>query len=138
MCNLRLPFEATNYNALAIKIMKGLYPSITPTYSKQLRDLITSMLALKHQNRPTIVEIIKKPFIKKRVEKYMSDIASRNYTSGTDNDEIFLDSLRGQAMNMGIVISGDDKDEPVLNKYPSTRELERRWTRNLLSRRGEE
>ena len=55
MCNLRLPFEAQNYNALAIKIIKGLHPSITPTYSKQLRDLISSMLSLKPQNRPTIV-----------------------------------------------------------------------------------
>jgi len=55
MCNLRLPFEAQNYNALAIKIIKGLHPSITPTYSKQLRDLISSMLNLKPQNRPTIV-----------------------------------------------------------------------------------
>lgn len=46
--------------------MKGSYPSITPTYSKQLRDLVTSMLSVKPQNRPTIVDIINKPFIKKR------------------------------------------------------------------------
>lgn len=67
MCNLRLPFEAQSYNGLAIKIMKGSYPSITPTYSKQLRDLISSMLALKPHNRPTIIDVINKPFIKKRV-----------------------------------------------------------------------
>ena len=55
MCNLRLPFEAQHYNALAIKILKGSYPSITPTYSKQLRDLIISLLSPKPQNRPSIV-----------------------------------------------------------------------------------
>ena len=65
--------------------MKGSYPSITPTYSKQLRDLITSMLAIKPQNRPTIVDVINKPFIKKRVEKYMTDIINRN-ESPQDND----------------------------------------------------
>lgn len=47
--------------------MGGSYPSITPTYSKQLRDLITSMLHLKPNKRPTIIDIINKPFIKKRV-----------------------------------------------------------------------
>lgn len=66
--------------------MKGLYPSITPTYSKQLRDLITSMLSIKPQNRPTIVDVINKPFIKKRIEKYIGDLLNRTgpYTQGAD------------------------------------------------------
>ncbi len=67
MCNLRLPFEAQHYNALAMKILKGSYPSITPTYSKQLRDLITSMLSKKSQQRPTIVDILNKSFIRARM-----------------------------------------------------------------------
>ncbi len=73
--------------------MKGSYPSITPTYSKQLRDLISSMLSVKPQNRPTIVDILNKPFIKKRVEKYMSDMFNRS-NSVSDNDDIYLDTLR--------------------------------------------
>ena len=86
MCNLRLPFEAQSYNGLAIKIIKGSYPSITPTFSKQLRDLITAMLSIKPQNRPTIVDILNKPFIRKRAEKYVNDLLNRNgnYTQGTD------------------------------------------------------
>lgn len=67
MCNLRLPFEAQHYNALAIKILKGSFPSITPTYSKQLRDLIISMLSPKPHNRPSIIDILNKPFIRPRV-----------------------------------------------------------------------
>jgi serine/threonine protein kinase len=55
MCNLRRAFDAQNYNALAIKILKGSYPSITPTYSKQLRDLIGKMLSVNPSDRPTIV-----------------------------------------------------------------------------------
>ena len=67
MCNLRLPFEAQHYNALAIKILKGSFPSITPTYSKQLRDLIILILSPKPQNRPSIVDIMNKPFIRPRI-----------------------------------------------------------------------
>jgi serine/threonine protein kinase len=103
MCNLRLPFEAQNYQALAVKIMKGSYPSITPRYSKQLRDLITEMLALKPHNRPTIVDVINKPFIRKRVEKYMNDMFNRNGNIN-DNDDIYLDTLREQAMTLEIAI----------------------------------
>ena len=86
MCNLRLPFEAQSYNGLAIKIIKGSYPSITPTYSKQLRDLITSMLSKKPQNRPTIVDIINKPFIRKRAEKYVNDLLNRSGSYKQDTD----------------------------------------------------
>lgn len=93
MCNLRLPFEAQHYNALAMKILQGSYPSIMPTYSKQLRDLISSMLSKKTQDRPSIVDVLNKPFIKTRVEKYTNDLLSRN-TAHADMDDIYLDTLR--------------------------------------------
>jgi serine/threonine protein kinase len=78
MCNLRRAFDAQNINALAIKILKGAFPMIIATYSKQLRDLINSMLKVNPNKRPTIVEILNKPFIKKRVEKYIIDTFNRN------------------------------------------------------------
>lgn len=101
MCNLRLPFEAQHYNALAMKILKGTYPSIMPTYSKQLRDLITSMLSRKPQDRPSIVDILNKPFIRNRTEKYINDLFSRS-VSGSDVDDIYLDTLKEQAILLGI------------------------------------
>lgn len=118
-----------------MKIMKGSYPSITPTYSKQLRDLIVSMLSVKPQNRPTIVDVINKPFIKKRVEKYVMELLSR--TSTVDNEDVYLDTLREQANSLGLSINGGS-EEDLLKKYPSSKDLERRLTRNILSRRGEE
>lgn len=101
---MRLPFEAQSYNALAIKIIKGSHPSVTPTYSKQLRDLIASMLSVKPQNRPTIVDVINKPFIRKRVEKYMNDLLNRNSVV-CDKDDVFLDSLRDQAHILKIMLN---------------------------------
>ncbi len=92
MCNLRLPFEAQHYNALAIKILKGSFPSITPTYSKQLRDLIILILSPKAQNRPTIIDIMNKPFIRPRVEKYMNEMFLRKNSS--DMDDVYLDTLK--------------------------------------------
>ena len=85
-----------------MKILQGSYPSIMPTYSKQLRDLIASMLSKKPQDRPSIIDVLNKPFIKTRTEKYMNDLLSRN-TMQADMDDIYLDSLREQALNLGII-----------------------------------
>jgi len=40
-------------------------------YSKSLRDLIDKMLSQKKSQRPTIVDIINEPIIKKHVIKYL-------------------------------------------------------------------
>jgi hypothetical protein len=51
-----------------------------------------------------------------------------------DMDDVYLDSLREQAQILNIIIEEEDN----LKRYPSSKDLERRWTRNILSRRGEE
>lgn len=87
-----------------MKILKGTFPSIMPTYSKQLRDLITSMLSKKPQDRPSIVDILSRPFIRTRTEKYINDLLSRSPTSLTpaDVDDIYLDTLKEQSQLLGI------------------------------------
>ena len=85
-----------------MKILKGSYPSIMPTYSKQLRDLIASMLAKNPQDRPSIIDVLNKPFIRTRIEKYSIDLLSRNAPQA-DMDDIYLDTLREQAVALGII-----------------------------------
>lgn len=118
MCNLRLPFEAQHYNALAMKILQGSYPSIMPTYSKQLRDLISSMLSKKPQDRPSIIDVLNKPFVKTRIEKYINDLVMKPMIQ-TDMDDIYLDTLREQGLALGILNNEDDG----IKKYPSLKDL---------------
>lgn len=67
----------------------------------------------------------------------MMDMFSRS-NSTNDNDDIYLDTLREQALNLGICLTNTQgTEEEILKKYPSSKDLERRWTRNILSRRGE-
>jgi len=73
MCNLRHAFDAQSINGLAMKILRGSYPPIIATYSKQMKELITKMLSIKSSERPTIVDIINKPFVRKKVVQYMSE-----------------------------------------------------------------
>ena len=136
MCNLRLPFEAQHYNALAMKILQGSYPSIMPTYSKQLRDLISSMLSKKTQDRPSIIDVLNKPFIRTRIEKYTNDLLTRNAVQN-DMDDIYLDTLREQAINLGILST----EEEGIKKYPSLKDLEKKQistNKSFLTRRPEE
>ncbi len=37
MCALRHPFDADNLSALALKIVRGVYPPIPPTFSAPLK-----------------------------------------------------------------------------------------------------
>ena len=73
MCNLRHAFDAQSINGLAMKIIRGSYPPIVATYSKPLRELITKMLSIRTGDRPTIVEIINKPFVRKKIVQYLHE-----------------------------------------------------------------
>jgi serine/threonine protein kinase len=73
MCNLRHAFDAQSINGLAVKILKGSYPPINTVYSKPLRDLITKMLQVKPSMRPTIIDILNKSFVRKRVASYITE-----------------------------------------------------------------
>ncbi|EGR30764.1 protein kinase domain protein [Ichthyophthirius multifiliis] len=106
MCNLRHAFDAQSLNGLAVKIMKGSYPPINSSYSWGLRDLIGKMLQLVPNNRPSIIEILNKPFVKKRVFQYMCEIFSGQYPEvclPNDIDDIYQDSLKDQAYKLNLM-----------------------------------
>lgn len=107
-----------------------------PTYSKQLRDLISSMLSKKPQDRPTIIDVLNKPFVRARIEKYINDLVVRPMVQ-TDMDDIYLDTLREQGLALGILNNEDDG----IKKYPSLKDLEKKQgstNKSFLTRRSEE
>jgi non-specific serine/threonine protein kinase/NIMA (never in mitosis gene a)-related kinase len=90
MCNLRHAFDAQSLQGLAIKILKGHYPPIMGTYSKQLKDLITRMLSTKSSQRPTIIEVINKPFVRKKIVQYLNECINQPQPQleSTDVDDV--------------------------------------------------
>ena len=77
MTTLNHAFDAQSINGLAQKIIKGRYPPISSKYSRYLGQLIGEMLMLDPKKRPDMDQILKKPFIKKHIINFFSDIASR-------------------------------------------------------------
>lgn len=46
-----------------MKILRGNYPPISKTYSKDLSDLISNLLKKNPEERPTVNQILQKPFL---------------------------------------------------------------------------
>jgi len=90
MCNLRHAFDAQSINGLAMKILRGSYPPIAASYSKPLKDLITKMLSIKASNRPTVVELVQKPFIRKKVVQYLSECLNNPPEDPSEKEDVFF------------------------------------------------
>lgn len=61
---LKPPFRAPDMAQLYEKVMKGQYPRIPKTYSKDLEIVIKSMLQVKPKYRPTTNELLEHDIIK--------------------------------------------------------------------------
>lgn len=61
LCALKLPFEANSLPVLALRIIRGQFaPLPKNVYSKELQQLIASLLKVDPKKRPSASEIISK------------------------------------------------------------------------------
>jgi NIMA (never in mitosis gene a)-related kinase len=67
MCCLKMPFDGTNIANLSLRIIKGQYNPVPPSFSKELRGLIFNILNVDENKRPTIDEILSKHSLKKEI-----------------------------------------------------------------------
>eukprot|EP00471_Norrisiella_sphaerica_P005427 CAMPEP_0184481902 /NCGR_PEP_ID=MMETSP0113_2-20130426/3476_1 /TAXON_ID=91329 /ORGANISM="Norrisiella sphaerica, Strain BC52" /LENGTH=645 /DNA_ID=CAMNT_0026861339 /DNA_START=446 /DNA_END=2383 /DNA_ORIENTATION=+ len=72
MCTLKHAFNANNLLGLVWKIVQKKHPPIPKQYSIELANLIDSMLEKDPRKRPSVKEILDKPFIKKIVLKVIA------------------------------------------------------------------
>jgi NIMA (never in mitosis gene a)-related kinase len=61
---------------LICKILRGNYDQVSSKYSFELRNLIASMLKKNPRERPSVNGILRKPFIMKRCEKFLTNEVS--------------------------------------------------------------
>lgn len=110
MCNLKHAFEGLvihlfiqTWNAVALKVLKGVHNPVNSIYSKELRVLIDQMLSVNPKNRPTIATILEKPFIKKKVASYIYDFLQTFKTDlNSDIDQHQVEILKEQANKLGV------------------------------------
>lgn len=71
MCNLRHAFDAQSINGLAMKILRGSYPPVSPFYSKRLAGIIKEMISVNPGQRPSLTDLLGKDIIRRAVTIYI-------------------------------------------------------------------
>ena len=74
LMTFQMPFNAISLPLLSIKIKRGVYKPPSSTYSKELRDLLKSLLTLDPDERPSINDILKLPLIKDRIKSFLNEV----------------------------------------------------------------
>jgi len=96
LCTLKQPFDANGFPMLARKITKGRFAPIPATFSKDLRDLVHSLLSVNPLDRPSINAILKKDIIQNRIKKFLDETVRVEEFSHTilHNEHIILDRVK--------------------------------------------
>lgn len=91
MCSLKPPFDASSLHFLALKIVRGVYPSLPPQYTRDLKALTARMLSIDPLRRPTVHQILKEPVIRNRIQNFLSSSKRAEEFSHTilHNQDIF-------------------------------------------------
>ena len=86
MCNLKHAFEGHFFPAVSVKISEGKRDKVNKMYSKELINIVDSMLDLNPRHRPTIASLLENNFMKKNVGEYIKDFIE-NYRKYDGNEE---------------------------------------------------
>lgn len=74
LATLKKAFEASNLPALVLKIMKGDFNPISERYSKDLKNLILSILQIDPTKRPSLPQIMAQPLVVNALFNMRTDV----------------------------------------------------------------
>ena len=98
---LKTPFRAQTMEGLYRKVMKGKYPEINKQYSNKFDFIISNMLQLKPEDRPTTGDILKLPEVVEKIEELniynihntiMNNMIKSRINSSKSRDTAFINS----------------------------------------------
>ncbi|CAG9325960.1 unnamed protein product [Blepharisma stoltei] len=92
LCALRPPFDGNSIHQLSCNIVRGIYTPLSNNFSKDLKNLIGQMLSLDPNKRPNIAQILKMPFVRNRVQNFLSETIRKKEFSHTilHNQNVFV------------------------------------------------
>ncbi|XP_018417978.1 PREDICTED: serine/threonine-protein kinase Nek4 [Nanorana parkeri] len=73
MATLKHAFNAKDMNSLVYRIIEGKLPPMPKDYSSDLGDLIGTMLSRQPEKRPTVKQILRKPYIKEHIALFLQN-----------------------------------------------------------------
>jgi len=73
MITLKPPFRAEDMQGLYKKVLRGIYPKIPTIFTKELSNMVKTLLQVQPHMRPTCEQILKMPSVVKRVEVFFPE-----------------------------------------------------------------
>ena len=71
LCALKHAFHSENLLGLVYKIVQKEPDPLPDTFSSEMQDLVTLLLNKDNTQRPRIIDIIRRPFVKKHMERFV-------------------------------------------------------------------
>ena len=95
MCCLKPPFDSESLSGLILSIINGKYEALPDSYSNDIKDLVKDLLNTDSQRRPTIDQILNKPFIHGYAKKLLDkEIYDREFGFKLDNEKPHHESYK--------------------------------------------
>ena len=109
LCARKYPFEGDSIKTLLSTIVKGSYEPIPATYSKEMKNLIDSLLQNDPSKRPRVDHILKSNLLTSRIKNFLSETEIEEEFSHTILHKINL-FAPSQMTNSEVISSQKDKD----------------------------
>ena len=69
----RRAFQSPNLNSLSVKVMRGDYGPLPPSYSLPVHELVKSLLTVHASSRPSLPQVLNMPVLRRFVADYASE-----------------------------------------------------------------
>jgi len=127
---LKTPFRAQSMEDLYRKVMKGKYPKINKKYSSKFDFIISFMLQLKPEERPTTGDILNLPEIREKIEELniypvqknifnTSNKNTRVNSSKSRDSSIINNSYQSNSPNNNTLATAKNNKKKILAKSNS-------------------
>lgn len=119
LCALKPPFDGPSLHFLGAKIIKGVYPPISPHYSRELKALVGQMLMVDPSRRPNIQQILQMNFVQARIKNFLNETQYGAEFSHTILHKVnVLENKENKKEEAGL----KPKDQPLrLNPLPGAK-----------------
>uniref|UniRef100_A0A8C8VUX0 Serine/threonine-protein kinase Nek4 n=1 Tax=Peromyscus maniculatus bairdii TaxID=230844 RepID=A0A8C8VUX0_PERMB len=85
MATLKHAFNAKDMNSLVYRIIEGKLPPMPKVYSRELAELIRTMLSRRPEERPSVRSILRQPYIKHQISLFLEATKAKTSKNNVKN-----------------------------------------------------
>lgn len=67
-------FQSPNLNSLSVKVMRGDYGPLPPSYSAGMHELVRSLLTISPASRPSLSQVLGLPLLRRHLSEYTNEM----------------------------------------------------------------